>query len=52
MDAVAEMKFKSIKKSAVKLGSNKSFRVKKEIIEKDDKRAKLKRGLRRRQAWP
>ena len=41
MDTVAEMKFRSIKKSAVKLGSNQSFRVKKEIIEKDDMRAEL-----------
>ena len=30
VDAVAEMKFQSIKKSSVKLGDNQSFRVKKE----------------------
>ena len=39
VDAVAERKFKSIKKSAVKLGDNKSFRVKKENAEAKEARA-------------
>ena len=45
MDTVAEMKFRSIKKSAVKLGSNQSFELRRKLSKRTTCGLSLKRGL-------